>query len=168
MKNWLAIKDNTRKSNGESFRSPLMFPISIQTAITMFYSATSKAGLDQKDRRTNRHLIHIHSLRKFFRSNIGLDVDMVHALMGHSGYLDDAYVRLDSEEVAESYKKKMHNVSVYAVEDVELRRTTEEQKKEISELKGRLKRIESSKPQLEGLLSRILELERRLSSGTKE
>ncbi len=132
LKNWLAIKDNTRKSNGESFRSPLMFPISIQTAITMFYSATSKAGLDQKDRRANRHLIHIHSLSKFFRSNIGLDVDMVHALMGHSGYLDDAYVRLDSEEVAESYKKKMHNVSVYAVEDVELRRTAEEQKKEIS------------------------------------
>ena len=36
LKNWLAIKDKTRKSTGDTFKSPLMFPISIQTAITMF------------------------------------------------------------------------------------------------------------------------------------
>jgi integrase len=145
LKNWLAIKDNTRKSNGESFRSPLMFPISIQTAITMFYNATSKAGLSQKDRRTNRHLIHIHSIRKFFRSNVGLDTDITHALMGHSGYLDEAYVRLNEAEVGEAYKKNMAKVSVYAVEDLELRKTAEEQKKEIEDLKMKVKALEETK-----------------------
>jgi len=138
LKNWLAIKDNTRKSTGDTFKSPLMFPISIQTAITMFYTATNKAGLDQKDRRTNRRLIHIHSLRKFFRSNIGLDIDITHALMGHSGYLDEAYVRLNEAEVAEAYKKNMVKVSVYAVEDLELKKDLEKKTEEIEELKSQL------------------------------
>jgi integrase len=160
LKNWLAIKDNTRKSDGTSFKSPLMFPITIQTAITMFYSATRKAGLDQRDRITNRHLLHIHSLRKFFRSNIGLDTDMVHALMGHSGYLDDAYVRLDSEEVAEAYKKNVDRVSIHAVEDLELRTEINQLKEENVDLKQRLNSFTLSNDQVQALLLRIEKLEK--------
>ena len=160
LKNWLAIKDNTRKSTGDTFKSPLMFPISIQTAITMFYNATNKAGLDQKDRRTKRHLIHVHSLRKFFRSNIGLDTDITHALMGHSGYLDEAYVRLNEAEVAEAYKKNMEKVSVYAVEDLELRKEINQLKKQNIELKQRLNSFTLNTEQMHELLCRIEKLEK--------
>jgi len=51
---------------------------------------------------------------------------VIHALMGHGQYLDDAYLRLEEEgEIAKQYLSCMGNVSVYAVEDLKLRERTE-------------------------------------------
>jgi hypothetical protein len=58
--------------------------------------------------------------------------------MGHSGYLDEAYVRLNEAEVAEAYKKNMEKVSVYAVEDLELRKEINQLKKQNIDLKQQL------------------------------
>lgn len=74
------------------------------TAQEILWEALRRAGLDKRDETTGRRLIHIHSTRKFFRSNCGLPDALVHALMGHSGYLDESYLRTNEEKAGEEYK----------------------------------------------------------------
>jgi len=70
----------------------------------MLWEALRRAGLDQRDERTKRRLIHVHSTRKFFRSNCGLPDALVHALMGHTGYLDESYLRANLKRAGEEYR----------------------------------------------------------------
>jgi len=138
IKDWLAIKDDLKKRNGKKYVDSRVFGWSVYTARFMWNQACDKAGIGTKDNNTERRIIHIHSLRKFFRSKIGLDLDVTHALMGHSEYLDEAYLRQEQEKIAEAYLKAMPNVSVYQVEDTELKKTVEELKQENIELKSQL------------------------------
>jgi len=50
-----------------------------------------KSKFGEKDKTTNRHKLHPHVLRKFFRTRMGtvIKVDIVEALMGHEGYLTE-------------------------------------------------------------------------------
>ncbi len=70
------------------------------------------------------HVFHVHTLRKFFRTNMGFkgshegnsgvpDV-IVHGWMGHKGYLEEAYAR-GPELLSEIYKENMHVVTVQEV-----------------------------------------------------
>jgi len=79
----------------------------------MFNLAVSKAGLDARDEDTNRRELHVHSLRKFFRTNIGLDFDLTNALMGHTEYLDKSYRRLNKDQIDRAYLGAMANVCIY-------------------------------------------------------
>ena len=146
IKDWLAIKDKTGKRDGKgTYESPLIFPFSHPTASMMLYGALDKAGLAQRDHRTGRRVYHIHSLRKFFRTQIGLDLDTTNALMGHSQYLDSAYLRQEHNDIANAYLENMGNVSIYAVESPDLVQENEE-------LKDRILRTESKLAQIEKLL----------------
>ncbi|GAI42954.1 unnamed protein product, partial [marine sediment metagenome] len=144
-----------RRGTGEPYTGPIMFPYIDSTARWMFNTACDKAGLGVRDNGTGRRILHLHSLRKFFRTKIGLDLDTTNALMGHSEYLDDAYLRLEeSGEIAQVYKEAMPNVSVYAIEDQQLREQTSLMEQENVELK---RRIESTEQRLSRLESMIAE-----------
>jgi hypothetical protein len=80
-----------------------------------WYRALAKSKLDERDPRTNRFKLHIHSLRKFFRSNIGLDFDKTNCLLGHSEYLDNSYRRISQGVLSKAYLEVMENVSVYGL-----------------------------------------------------
>ncbi len=82
-----------RRGERGDFASERVWPISFETATAIWRNA----------------------LRKFFRSNLGLDSDVVNALMGHVGYLDAAYRRYKEDELAEMYKGAMHNISIYVM-----------------------------------------------------
>jgi len=144
IKEWLKVKDNLhRRGTGKSYESKRMFPFSESTAMWMFNTACDKAGLGKRDNGTNRRLLHFHSLRKFFRTKIGLDLDITNALLGHTEYLDRSYLRLEeAEEIAAKYKEAMHNVSVYAVEDPELKKRMNGLATENLELKERISDLE--------------------------
>jgi integrase len=73
-------------------------------AYEMLTEALRRSGLNNRDEKTGRRLIHIHSTRKFFRSNCGLPDALTHALMGHTGYLDRSYLRQNINRAAEEYK----------------------------------------------------------------
>jgi integrase len=150
IKDWLKIKDETNRRNGQgSYKSDKVFPWDESTARFMWNMAAEKAGLDKRDNSTNRRVLHLHYLRKFFRSNIGLDTDITHALMGHTPYLDDAYLRLEQEgEIAKAYKEAMPNVSVYQVEDQQLRKQTSALEAENIDLKARIAKMELEKNDL--------------------
>jgi hypothetical protein len=67
-------------------------------------------------------------LRKFFSSQMRLvvPVDIVEGLMGHSGYLSDAYRRYTRKQVEEFYRKGEPYISVLMTEEIrDLKTNTE-------------------------------------------
>ena len=116
IKDWLKVKNTTyRRFSKRTHKDSRMFPWNDSNSRFMWNEACDKAGLGMRDDKTKRRIYHLHSLRKFFRTNISLDLDITHALMGHTEYLDDAYLRLEEKgEIAKSYLEAMKNVSVYS------------------------------------------------------
>lgn len=86
-------------------------PLSISTVDELLRTAFKKAGLTKK--MDTRYEIHIHTLRKFFYSQmVGKIADRyVHALMGHSMYLGE-YLSLSSEKKREIYTQGMDSVTI--------------------------------------------------------
>ena len=158
IRDWLRIKDKTnRRKGGGTYEDERMFPWDSNTARFMWNRACDKAGLGMRDNHTNRRVYHLHSLRKFFRTKVGLDVDITHALMGHTEYLDDAYLRLEQEgEIAKAYFEAMPNVSVYQIEDQELRQQASAIEQENVELKTRLSRLELEVTKINKALEKLL------------
>lgn len=137
---WLRIKDTMGKRDGTTYKDEKVFPFSHKTAVVLWDRACDKAGLGIKDKRTKRRIYHLHSLRKFFRTKIGLDQDTTHSLLGHVAYLDESYLRQEQTEIAKAYLEAMPNVSVFEmqnedVKDLEIRNTELEAKMKALELK---------------------------------
>jgi len=145
MKDWLKVKDTTsRRNGGGTYKDERMFPWIPNTARFMWNRACDKAGLGERDVRTGRRIYHLHSLRKFFRTKIGLDDKVTNALMGHFGYLDSAYLRLEQEgKIAKEYFEAMPNVSVYEVENQTLKEQASAMEQENAELKRRISQVEN-------------------------
>lgn len=112
---------------------PRMFPFSQKNAGEMWTNALKNADYLSYDRGTGRSQIHIHMLRKFFRSQLalGCPVDIVEALMGHAGYLTDAYRRFTKKQMAEYYQKAEHLVTLTIPEDLQDLRQEQSEQKEI-------------------------------------
>lgn len=91
-----------------------IFPFHYSIAHRRWAYLIKKAGLDQKDETTNRYVLHIHCLRKWFLSQLKLSipVTIAEALAGHEQYLDEAYRRYTKEQLGEYYKKGMENLTV--------------------------------------------------------
>jgi integrase len=82
-----------------------------------------RAGLAKKS--TNWHELHIHTLRKYFRSNcIGIDASYREMWMGHKGqYLDMSYFRAEEQRHLDEYRKVVQYLTI------------QEQKKDNSDMK---------------------------------
>lgn len=101
--------------------SDKLFPFTDNVASSFWIGAITKAGLLTRDDETNRIQLHIHQLRKFFRSQLALKcpVDIVEALMGHSGYLTEAYRRYTQKQMAEFYQNTEHLLYVSMPQDIQ-------------------------------------------------
>jgi len=82
-----------------------------------------RADLAQKSNRW--YVLHIHTLRKYFRSNcVGVDVSFREKWMGHKGvYLDMSYFRAEEQLHLAEYRKTIQGLSIYAtaVDDKKMR-----------------------------------------------
>ena len=79
------------------------------------------APYNERDARTRRYMYHIHSLRKFFRTQLSLGTgnpDIAETLMGHKGYLTDSYRSISEKELAKQYLKGMNHLLVYTNVDL--------------------------------------------------
>jgi len=130
-----------------------LFPFEANTAYAMWKNALRKAGFLKKDTQTNRHTVHPHVLRKFFRTKMAgvISVDVVEALMGHEGYLTEVYRRYSHEDLAKFYSLGEAAVTVMAeAEEVaKLRVEVEEKNKQLQQL-------------VNGLTTENLELKQRM------
>ena len=84
-----------------------MFPFSYPSADLAFKNALKAAGLYQKDKTTGISTIHLHMFRKFFlsQSKTKIPSEVAEAMVGHAGYLSDAYRRYNTQQLAEFYRK---------------------------------------------------------------
>ena len=71
-----------------------------------------RSGLAKKS--TNWHELHIHTLRKYFRSNcIGVDASYREMWMGHKGqYLDMSYFRAEEQRHLDEYRKVVQYLTI--------------------------------------------------------
>jgi integrase len=152
IRDWIKIKDKTGKRDGSTHEDERVFSWGLFTARDMWNRAVAKAGIDKKDPRTGRRIYHLHSLRKFFRTKIGLDLDITHALMGHVEYLDEAYLRQDQDRIAQAYLESMSNVSVYSIENTELKQETQNLREELNTVKQKEQQKDERIKQLESQL----------------
>jgi len=97
-----------------------IFPVHDSTIQESFTRALEKAGVDELDPKTHRRRIHLHMCRKFFRTRLAqvIGVDAVELLMGHNGYLSDAYVRYTVEELRQLYVQGEAAVTVGVSDEV--------------------------------------------------
>lgn len=88
-------------------------PMTYWNADFIFTNALKKAGLYKRDEH-GRDVLHIHSLRKFFFTQLlpVLGREVVEALMGHRQFLDSAYRRFTVEQLGEHYLKGMGHLTV--------------------------------------------------------
>jgi len=126
---------------------PRLFPMSYSTVINSWNRLLKKTGLDMVDERTRRYKLHPHVLRKMFRTILPayLDVDKVEALMGHSGYLTENYVYLQTtdegrKQLREAYLKGMGALSVFEIQPdlTEVNEQLANKEKRITELEHKL------------------------------
>ena len=122
LKEWLKIREKyinsaivkTKHLCNKSADDNRVFPFSYDVPWTRWNNLLKKTGYDKRDTTTNRHVLHIYSLRKFFLSQMKLEVPQVvpEALAGHEEYLDDAYRRFSREELGEYYRKAESRLTI--------------------------------------------------------
>jgi integrase len=97
-----------------------IFPVSGSTIQQSFTLTLKKAGVDDLDPKTHRRRVHMHQCRKFFRTVMAqrMPVDAVELLLGHNGYLSDAYVRYTEDELRQYYLQAEGAVCVGLADDV--------------------------------------------------
>ncbi|RLI80797.1 hypothetical protein DRP04_07550 [Archaeoglobales archaeon] len=151
------------KAKAKNVEDDRVFPFSVEVANQTFSKALKKAGLLKVDKTTGRKKLHIHMLRKFFRSQLAqkVPVDIVEAMLGHSGYLTEAYRRYTKKQMAEFYKQGEDLLTINMPEDIreirnEFREKMEKQRELIEdlilenrELKRRMAEMEKSVMELE-------------------
>ncbi len=157
---------------GKTTEDQRLFPFEANTAYAVWKNAVRKAGFLKKDMQTNRHTMHPHVLRKFFRTKMGsvIPVDVVEALMGHEGYLTEVYRRYSQEDLAKFYSMGEAAVTVLAeAEEVaKLRVEIEERNRQLQslvngltaenlELKQRLQKVEKKLAEIEVALKEVIE-----------
>jgi integrase len=151
IKNWMKVKPTRRKrgiAGDQSFSDILVFDLSDSSVRSMWLRALQQAGLDQKDPRTGHHVLHIHVLRKWFRSQSRINRDYLEALLGHfTNKLDLAYLRTRKDDIAKEYLSCMKNVSVYGVQMDERLAQVETENRV---LKEELRQLQTQMQQLHG------------------
>lgn len=84
-----------------------LFPHQYRNESHYYADAIDAAGYGQRDARTGRRMLHVHSARKWFltQAKKSAHPDFVEGWAGHSGYLASAYHRPGLEEEREEYLK---------------------------------------------------------------
>ena len=93
-----------------------VFPVTYKATREKFLRVLVKAELDETDPSTGRTVLHLHALRKFYRTRLamgGAPVDVVEELMGHEGYLAGSYLRLTEADLEDAYRQAEPELWIY-------------------------------------------------------
>ena len=108
------------KAKEKSLDDNRLFPFSYSVVEQLWKNALTKSENLSFDKSTGRKQLRIHQLRKFFRSQLalGCPVEIVEALLGHEGYLTDAYRRYTKKQMGEHYLKHEHLLNITMPQDI--------------------------------------------------
>jgi len=124
-----------------------VFPFSYDVAWTRWINLLKKTGLNQRDEKTNRYVLHIHCLRKYFLSQLKLEIPEVvaEAFAGHEKYLDESYRRFTREQLGDYYKKGMHRLNVFETQPdtTHIQKRMDQKDKTIEDMQKRIDTLEN-------------------------
>ena len=116
--------------------------------VQQYFTATlRKVGLLKRDSSGKGYEIHLHSLRKFYKTRLesaGVNPLMIERWMGHNlGSVAQAYYRPSKEEFMEEWRKAERALTIFAAgrETIEEYYRLEERIKEVEEKLEKLKRL---------------------------
>lgn len=91
-----------------------VFPQHYRNENQFFWGAIDAAGFGQRDSRTGRRMLHVHSCRKWFitQAKKSAHPDFVESWVGHAGYLASSYHRPSLDEEREEYLRCEMDVTV--------------------------------------------------------
>jgi integrase len=165
LEEWLKLRQNyltssiektKNRNNGNGGHKTIddkrIWPMEMNNAFAIWRCACEKAGLTQRDKETNRYEVHIHVLRKFFRTNVATAIpkDVVEALMGHEGYMTKEYRKYEDSELRKFYLQGEKTVIINAgIEEYEkktsnLQNLVEEQNLKITRLENQLSSVQGA------------------------
>lgn len=178
LKEWLKVRDNwlEQSSSRMNFKNRIksvndnrLFPFGVWTGRDYWNKCLSKAGFDTKDRTTGFRRHHIHTLRKFFASEMTKEMNAkyVDYLLGHTSGLSGAYFRPREEDVAKEYLGGMYLVTVYHsgfdTKDIEeLKQEIKRRDGEIDELKDSVQQSRDRQNRIYNLMNKISKLKERI------
>ena len=109
-----------------------------------FYSTLRKAGLLKRDPSGKGYEIHLHSLRKFFKTqleSVGVNPLMIERWMGHNlGSVAQAYYRPSREQFMEEWRKAEKALTIFTASKETLKEYRRLEEK-VEELEKAIKRI---------------------------
>lgn len=147
IKAWLTAKTKKRKKNGAAFDPAYVFGVSVTNIQTCWKDALIRSEVTDKCQTSGTYRCHFHTLRKFFRTNIGLSPEYVEYLLGHSMGMDNSYFRPYEVELEKLYTANMHRVSVFEGNMGEVGEELDRMKQENENLRKKVETLseESSK-----------------------
>jgi len=100
----------------------LLFPVTDSSVNKMWETLLRSAGLYSKDEKSGRNQYRIHSLRKFFISQLSMAGarTLAEHLAGHTGYLDASYRQVSPEFAAREYLKLQSVLIVCIPENIKV------------------------------------------------
>ena len=156
----------------KSMSDTRLFPYTQSTIGKKWHRLLRDSKMDKRDKNTNIHIFHDHTLRKFFEtrmSNAGVPEAIYQALEGHEGYLNGAYKRYSIDELGDWYKKAMSSLSIFEstpdlteVHD-KLREKDKQIQKQDQQIENMMKEIELMKNKIH-----LLEMEKRVNNLEKK
>jgi len=121
--------------------------VSVEGLRTRWHRLLKKAGKDEKIR--TYHVLRMHTLRKFFRTSMelaGVSKSFTEKMMGHKGYLDQAYFKPAVDQIVNGYRKAIPNLTI--MEEVKYEQVRKRQLLDTARLLGfneeRLTRLEEA------------------------
>lgn len=173
IRSWLLVRDGwlsaaVARASGcvakKSIQDPRLFPFSVGNGEAIWNGALAAAGLAERDPRTGRMTRTPHSLRGFFSSQLGLTCPepIVQVLVGHEGYLTDAYRRYTKTQLGEHYLEAEHHVLILVPQEYKDLKTKVSKRQEaqmvmVEDLSLRNHHLESRVAALEAENATILE-----------
>jgi integrase len=107
-----------------------------------FYSTLRRAGLLKRDSSGRGYEIHIHSLRKFFKTELeaaGVNPLLIERWMGHNtGSVAQAYFRPSETMILEEYSKYEKALTIFTAPEAAIEKKISEIIKELDEIKRHL------------------------------
>jgi integrase len=105
---------------GPRMETDLLFPVTDSSVNKMWETMLKNAGLFTRDEKSGRNQYRIHSLRKFFISQLSMAGarTLAEHLAGHTGYLDASYRQVSPEFAAREYLKLQSVLTVCIPESI--------------------------------------------------
>jgi len=124
-------------------RDKRVFPFYKTTAERWWIEVLERAGYLRRDKVTGRATITVHSLRKFFRTQLvkaGVPQELIDAFMGHNRQsLQQIYTKFPKDEVVNIWKEQAEPaLTIFGVDIEVLRKKEEEIRKKEEELNRKM------------------------------